>query len=219
MLKHTFFLLKNSFFRALIILGIGIALVVQPDKVPNFVIQCLGLFFLFPGLITVFSSFLRKNKDVAFPIIPVIVGSGSLLMGLVLLIFPTFFTDYLLFLFAALLLLGSGTQLFQLFKLSRKGVGIIYFIFPLTIFIVGLYLLINPMEEAKTSSLVVGYAAILFCVVELLIYICGWRVNRATQSTESVDKVAQKDELLTDDKKQLTTSDKTQEFQSAEEVK
>jgi hypothetical protein len=75
------------------------------------------------------------------------------------------------------------------------------------------------MEEAKTSSLVVGYAAILFCVVELLIYICGWRVNRATQSAESVDKVAQKDELLTDDKKQLTTSDKTQEFQSAEEVK
>jgi uncharacterized membrane protein HdeD (DUF308 family) len=114
---------------------------------------------------------------------PIIGGGGSVLMGVVLLLFPEYFISILLYILAVLLLVGSTMQIYQLVKMSREGMksGMIYYVFPVTIFLVGLYILLNPMETASLPFLFVGYAAILYGVVELLTLMRVAYFNRKAQ--------------------------------------
>ena len=161
---------KNSFLRALVVLGMGIALVMYSQDVARYVVQGIGVLFILPGLITAFGAISKDNYERSVSVMPIIVGGGSVLMGVVLLLFPEYFISILLYILAVLLLVGSTMQIYQLVKMSREGMksGMIYYVFPVTIFLVGLYILLNPMETASLPFLFVGYAAILFGVIELL---------------------------------------------------
>lgn len=161
---------RNSFLRVLIVLGIGISLVVYSQEVARYIVQALGVLFILPGLVTVFSAFSKDDYTRSVPVMPFVVGGGSVLTGVILLLFPELFINILLYLLAVLLLLGSSVQIYQLIKMSREGMksGAVYYLFPITIFFVGLYILLYPMETAGLPFLFVGYAAILFGVIELL---------------------------------------------------
>ncbi len=163
-------MLQNSFLRALIVLGIGIALVGYADVALRYIVQALGVLFIIPGLVTAFSEMAKREEGQTMPILPLVTGGGSVLMGVVLLLIPEFFISILLYLLAALLLLGGGMQITQLVMMRRKGMksSAVYYLFPVTVFVVGLYILLYPMETATLPFLFIGYAAILYGVVELL---------------------------------------------------
>ncbi|MBR4297945.1 MAG: DUF308 domain-containing protein [Bacteroidaceae bacterium] len=174
---------KNSFLRALVVLGMGIALVMYSQDVARYVVQGIGVLFILPGLITAFGAISKDNNERSVSVMPIIVGGGSVLMGVVLLLFPEYFISILLYILAVLLLVGSTMQIYQLVKMSREGMksGMIYYVFPVTIFLVGLYILLNPMETASLPFLFVGYAAILYGVVELLTLMRVAYFNRKAQ--------------------------------------
>lgn len=161
---------KNSFLRVLIVLGIGISLVIYSQEVARYIVQAIGVLFILPGLVTVFSSFSKDDYSRSVSVLPIVSGGGSVLLGVVLLLFPELFINILLYLLAGLLLLGSSIQIYQLVKLSREGMksGAVYYLFPITIFFVGIYILLYPMESAGVPFLFVGYAALLFGVMEIL---------------------------------------------------
>ena len=176
-------MLQNSFLRALIVLGIGIALVGYADVALRYIVQALGVLFIIPGLVTAFSGMAKREEGQAAPILPFVTGGGSVLMGVVLLLIPEFFISILLYLLAALLLLGGGMQITQLVMMRRKGMksSAVYYLFPVTVFVVGLYILIYPMETATLPFLFIGYAAILYGVVELLTLMRVAYFNRKAQ--------------------------------------
>ena len=161
---------RNSFLRALIVLGIGVALVGYADVALRYIVQALGVLFIIPGLVTAFSGMAKREGNEAMPVLPLIAGGGSVLLGVVLLLIPEFFISILLYLLAALLLLGGGIQITQLVLMRREGMtsSWVYYLFPATIFVVGIYILVYPMETASLPFLFIGYAAILYGVVELL---------------------------------------------------
>ena len=101
---------KNSFLRVLIVLGIGISLVIYSQEVARYIVQAIGVLFILPGLITVFSSFSKDDYSRSVSVLPVVSGGGSVLLGVVLLLFPELFINILLYLLAGLLLLGSSIQ-------------------------------------------------------------------------------------------------------------
>ena len=161
---------RSSFLRALIVLGIGVALVGYADVALRYIVQALGVLFIIPGLVTAFSGIAKREGDEAMPILPMVAGGGSVLLGVVLLLIPDFFISVILYLLAVLLLLGGGIQITQLVMMRREGLqsSWVYYLFPVTIFVVGVYILVFPMETAALPFLFVGYAAILYGVVELL---------------------------------------------------
>ena len=176
-------MLQNSFLRALIVLGIGIALVGYADVALRYIVQALGVLFIIPGLVTAFSGMAKREEGQAIPVLPLVTGGGSVLMGVVLLLIPEFFISILLYLLAALLLLGGGMQITQLVMMRRKGMksSAVYYLFPVTVFVVGLYILLYPMETATLPFLFIGYAAILYGVVELLTLMRVAYFNRKAQ--------------------------------------
>ena len=179
-------MLQNSFLRALIVLGIGIALVGYADVALRYIVQALGVLFIIPGLVTAFSGMAKREEEQAAPILPFVTGGGSVLMGVVLLLIPEFFISILLYLLAALLLLGGGMQITQLVMMRRKGMksSAVYYLFPVTVFVVGLYILLYPMETATLPFLFIGYAAILYGVVELLTLMRVAYFNRKVRMME-----------------------------------
>lgn len=163
-------MLRSSFLRALLVLGIGVALVGYADVALRYIVQALGVLFIIPGLVTAFSGVAKREADEAMPVLPLVTGGGSVLLGVVLLLIPEFFISILLYLLAVLLLLGGGIQITQLVLMRREGMksSWVYYLFPVTIFVVGVYILVYPMETASLPFLFIGYAAILYGVVELL---------------------------------------------------
>ena len=164
---------KNSLLRALVVLGMGIALVMYSNEVARLVVQGIGVLFILPGLITAYGGISKDKYENSVPLMPIVVGGGSVILGAILLLFPELFISALLYILAGLLLLGSTMQIYQLVKLHQEGMksSMIYYLFPATIFVVGLYIMLHPMEAASLPFLFVGYAAILFSVIELLMHL------------------------------------------------
>lgn len=184
---------------SLIVLGIGISLVLYATEMARYIVQGVGVLFLLPGLITIFNAFTKYKSTQSLPIIPLIVGGGCVLMGIVLLVIPSTFINALFYLLASLLVLGGFFQIIQLIRWSREGMknGVVYYLFPLAIFSVGLYLLLRPLEEIEYPYLIVGYAAILYSVIELLTFIriaryrCEVKRLEKSKSQQPVDELLQ----------------------------
>ena len=208
-------MLQNSFLRALIVLGIGIALVGYADVALRYIVQALGVLFIIPGLVTAFSGMAKREEGKTIPVLPFVTGGGSVLMGVVLLLIPEFFISILLYLLAALLLLGGGMQITQLVMMRRKGMksSAVYYLFPVTVFVVGLYILLYPMETATLPFLFIGYAAILYGVVELLTLMRVAYFNRKVRMMEEQEvKNATVIEEQHSDIVEAETSEKTEKL-------
>lgn len=183
-------MLKNSFLRAVIVIAMGVALIVYSEAVARYIVQGIGVLFILPGLVTAFSGFVKDEYNRTVPLMPILVGGGSVLMGVVLLLFPEYFISILVYLLAGVLLLGSSVQLVQLLKLKREGMqhGIVYYLFPIIVFLIGIYILLHPMETAGFPFLFIGYATLLFGVVELLTLL---RVYRFRYEAKEAQRKAQ----------------------------
>ena len=184
-------MLKNSFLRAVIVIAMGVALIVYSEAVARYIVQGIGVLFILPGLVTAFSGFVKDEYNRTVPLMPILVGGGSVLMGVVLLLFPEYFISILVYLLAGVLLFGSSVQLVQLLKLKREGMqhGIVYYLFPVIVFLIGIYILLHPMETAGFPFLFIGYATLLFGVVELLTLL---RVYRFRYEAKEAQRKAQK---------------------------
>lgn len=183
-------MLKNSFLRAAIVIAMGVALIAYSEAVARYIVQGIGVLFILPGLVTAFSGFVKDDDSRAVPVMPVLVGGGSVLMGVVLLLFTEYFISILVYLLAGVLLLGSSVQIIQLLKLKQEGMqhGIVYYLFPIVVFLIGIYILLHPMEAAGLPFLFIGYAMLLFGVMELLMLL---RVSRFRYEAKEAKRKAQ----------------------------
>ena len=94
-------------------LVIGILLVVWPDVAVSYLVITIGVLFLLPGLIGIFSHFAtakRKMEPGIRPVFP-IVALGSAILGFWLMIMPEFFIGILMYVLGILLVLAGLSQL------------------------------------------------------------------------------------------------------------
>lgn len=82
--------MNYSLIRILFALVIGLVLVLWPNTAASYIVITIGVAFLIPGVISLFSFFGRKRSEhepaPRFPI----EGIGSLLFGLWLIVMPEF---------------------------------------------------------------------------------------------------------------------------------
>ena len=160
--------LNFAFWRALAALIIGVLLVMYPNEIGNYFIIIIGIVFLGPSIISLISHFFVNNKEEISRRFP-IEAIGSLLFGLWLMITPGFFADLLTYLLGFILIMGGVQQIASLLaarKWSEVPGG--FFVMPVLILLAGLFALFNPGGIRSTAFIIIGVAAIVYAMTDLL---------------------------------------------------
>lgn len=160
--------LNFAFWRALAALIIGVLLVMYPNEIGNYFIIIIGIVFLVPSIISLISHFFVNNKEGISRRFP-IEAIGSLLFGLWLMITPGFFADLLTYLLGFILIMGGVQQIASLLaarKWSEVPGG--FFVMPVLILLAGLFALFNPGGVRSTAFIIIGVAAIVYAMTDLL---------------------------------------------------
>lgn len=155
--------------RGVLALILGIVLVMWPEAAIIYMIMVIGACFLLPGIYSIVGYFLRnKENEVTSPMFP-LDGLGSLLLGAWLLIMPHFFVNILMYLLGAVLVLAGIQQIATLIR-ARKWSAVPYgfYILPSLILLVGILILVYPMDVIANTLTIFGVATLFYGVNELI---------------------------------------------------
>lgn len=173
-------ILQSSVFRALCAIVVGVLLLSHPDETVEWITVVVGVMFLLSGVISL-AAWLgarRKGSDVEVydaegklvvprrPMFP-IVGLGSVLLGLILMLMPGLFVKSLMYVLGAVIILAAVSQFVTLVGLNRTlRVPVFMWICPSLILLAGLVALLNPTCVAALPLLILGWCLLLYGVTE-----------------------------------------------------
>lgn len=151
-------------------LAIGVLLVVWPEAAVTYLVITVGVLFLLPGLLGLFSYYAasRRQEVTQRRVFP-IVALGSTLLGFWLMIMPEFFVGILMYLLGALLVLGGLAQFINFVSVRQAvRVPILFYVVSLLILAAGVVILFNPFEAATIPFIVLGASAIVYALNDLI---------------------------------------------------
>ena len=182
LIKKAMKIFQSSIFRALCAIVIGALLIKYPDDSVTWLTIAIGALFLLSGIIALIAYWQAKRHAGEYtitdqegrvisgsqPTFP-IVGAGSIILGLVLTLSPHAFINGLMYMLAAVLILGGITQLMSLIAARRLGnIPFGYWVCPSLILLTGLFVVLKPIETAEMPLLILGWCSILYGVIELI---------------------------------------------------
>ena len=176
----------------------------------------VGVLFLLSGLVSCIAYYFEKEKvakktakaeqqdgqqeeeNLKSPSFP-IAGIGSIVLGIILAVIPNTFMTGVVYILAALLILGAINQFMNLAR-SRQYARIPFYLwlFPTVILVVAILLISKPMEAAALPLLVIGWAFMYYGVLEFALIIRMYLVRRAFEKAEDA-KIVTGNKLVTDD--------------------
>ena len=198
---------QSSIFRALTAIVVGALLVKYPDDGVTWLTRAIGALFLLSGIIALIAYWqasrhageytvtdqegrIISGSQPTFPI----VGAGSVILGLVLTLSPHAFIHGLMYMLAAILIMGGITQLVGLVTARRMGsIPFGYWIAPSLILLIGIYVVFMPMETAELPLMILGWCSILYGVIELInaLKIYNLRKEAEQQRVEKEEPIAE----------------------------
>lgn len=158
--------MNYSMIRCICALVIGVLLVAWPEAAIIYLVITIGVLFLVPGLFAVFGYLIRgREAGVSFPV----VGLGSLLFGLWLMIMPAFFVGILMYVLGAVLVLAGISQIANL-SAARSWTVVPggFFVVPVLVLIAGIVVLFNPFTVATVPFIVLGVSSIVYGLSDLI---------------------------------------------------
>lgn len=142
---------QSSVVRALCAIIVGALIVKYRELTVTWITIAIGVLFFLSGVFSCVAYFIARGKisDVQVfdadgrqitglrPTFP-IVGLGSLILGLILALMPNTFVQSLMYILAAMLILGAVTQMVNLVAASRMArIGFYYWIMPALTLLIG----------------------------------------------------------------------------------
>lgn len=147
---------------SLLAIVLGVILIVWPDQAMHYLMIAIGLFFLLPGLFSLFHFFMRGKAQRVFSAFP-IEACGSIVLGALLLLFPAFFISIVMYLLGVLAVLGGVLLIVRLISARKNAsVSFWYYIIPIIILLTGVLILTNPYKIAENMFVIFGTVCILF---------------------------------------------------------
>lgn len=194
----------SSFFRALCAVIVGALLIVYREQTVTWITIAIGVLFFLSGVISIATYFSARRRAADSPVVydadgrqltgirphfP-IVGLGSLILGLILALMPNTFVASLMFILSAILIMGALTQFVNLATAAKMGrVGIVFWIFPSVILLVGILCVVKPSAIASAPLFVIGWAMLVYGVVECINALKVSNNRRKWQKAEEVSSV------------------------------
>ena len=177
---------QSSVVRALCAIIVGALIVKYRELTVTWITIAIGVLFFLSGVFSCVAYFIARGKssDVQVfdangrqitrlrPTFP-IVGLGSLILGL-------------MYILAAMLILGAVTQMVNLVAASRMArIGFYYWIMPALTLFIGIVAIVSPSSIASAPLFVIGWAMIVYGIVELTNAIKLHRLRRAFERSVS----------------------------------
>lgn len=145
-------IIQSSLARAVSAIIMGVLLIKYREQTVTWLTIVIGILFFLSGVISCAAYFVARRREsdvqlfdaegrqlsgfkVSFPL----TGLGSIVLGLILALMPNAFISWLMFILAAILIIGAIGQFVSLAAIARTfRVGIYFWIMPSVILLVGL---------------------------------------------------------------------------------
>lgn len=174
----------------------------------------VGILFLLSGLVSCIAYYFEKEKvakktakaeqqegqeeeNLKSPSFP-IAGIGSIVLGIILAVMPNTFITWVVYILAALLILGAVNQFMNLARSRQYArVPVYMWLFPTIILAIAILLISKPIETAQLPLLVLGWAFMYYGVLEFILIIRMYLVRKSYEKAEEA-KIVTGDKLVTD---------------------
>ena len=184
---------QSSIFRALCAIIVGVLILKFPQDGVKWLTMAVGELFLVSGIIAMIAYWYARRNATDYtitdaqgqiisesqPTFP-IVGLGSIILGLVLIIFPEKFVNGLMYVLGAIMILGGIQQVINLVIIRRLGrIPFLFWVCPCVIIATGLFVILKPMETVELPLIILGWCSLLYGVTEIINSLKIWRIRKA----------------------------------------
>lgn len=206
--------LFSSTVRAICAITIGVLLVKYRDGALTWLTIAIGALFFISGTLSICSYLASRRKSASDdfdiydaqgslivqsrPMFPV-VGVGSLLLGIVLMIMPNTFVNGLVIALALILILGAISQMANLFVARQFApIGAGWWVVPVLILLLGIVALVKPSLIATAPLLIIGWALMIYGVIDFInsfkLSLCRRAFKKAASATAAAEAAKKQEE-------------------------
>lgn len=163
---NVFFDRSYGYARAIIALVGGLILVIWPETVKNSIMIILGSLILAVGIVSIVLSYTGKWRKEKVPLL-LLNSIVDIAFGLVLIIFPKFFTGLIMFVFGLILLIFALGEIINLFR-TAKAVRVPWplYIGPAVTLILGVAMFFFPDKSGNALFVIFGATLLLYSISE-----------------------------------------------------
>ena len=153
----------NNIIRGLLVALVGILLIVLNESVMPLLVRLLGVVFFLPAFISLLNLYMKRKGTPMFPMLMMnVINIGSVILGILLMLFPVAFLEFFVILLAIMLLCFSLLQAYAAISMCRslkQGLGLLAT--PVLLLVMSIVLLFNPFDAISTATLIVGICLVV----------------------------------------------------------
>lgn len=161
-------LVRNIMLRSITILGIGLVLVKYADEAPEWLVETIGGLLILLGLITLGTWIFQKTISTLFKFLLPVISVATILLGTILVVFPTEFIKAFMYAVATLLILIGILQFSERLNMARNSIKVstISFLVPITSVSIGLFVIAYYRAVSNLPFIIMGSTCILYALLE-----------------------------------------------------
>ena len=193
---NVFFDRSYGYARAILALIGGLILIIWPEQVKNYSMYILGVLILVIGIVNIILAYTGKWKKEKLPLL-MLNSIVDIAFGIVLLVFPSFFINFIMFVFGLILLifgLGDIVYLVRTGKLVQIPLSV--YIGPVITVIIGVILFCFPNKAGIWLFILFGIGLVLYAISEF--YSTYTVRSRMKEFQDAADENSQKTESFED---------------------
>lgn len=153
----------NNIIRGSLVALVGILLIVLNESVMPLLVRLLGVVFFLPAFISLLNLYMKRKGTPMFPMLMMnVINIGSVILGILLMLFPVAFLEFFVILLAVMLLCFSLLQAYAAISMCRslkQGLGLLAT--PVLLLVMSIVLLFNPFDAISTATLIVGICLVV----------------------------------------------------------
>ena len=161
-------IIRTKLSRAVCLLAVGMLLVWFSDRAPVWLVQGVGALLILPGLVSLL-SLLRGERTRLERLLYPVVGVVTIVFGLLLILWPSFFVSASMYVLAVLLVILGLHQVYSRWNMQKMGIDIsgATFLMPAIAMATGIFVLLYRDLAAAIPFIVLGAAYIMYSLLEL----------------------------------------------------
>lgn len=174
--------------RGITALLIGGLLVFWSQSAVTYLIMAIGCLFLIPGLLSLL-AYLRNTSSEGTRRFgwPQMLGVGSILFGLCLIVSPVFFEKSLMYALGIILSYAGLSEIIQL-TAARQWVRVPggFYVTPVLVMLLGIFILFNPIESANLPFIILGIGCMVYGLSDMVNVLKFRRRNSEVEEVQVV---------------------------------
>ena len=154
----------------------------------TYLIMAIGCLFLIPGLLSLLAYFRKTSPEGSHRFgWSQMLGVGSVLFGLCLIVNPVFFEKSLMYALGIILSYAGLSEIIQL-TAARQWVRVPggFYVTPVLVMLLGIFILFNPIESANLPFIILGIGCMVYGLSDMVNVIKFRRRNSDVEEVQVV---------------------------------